>query len=125
MSRPHNILQLKTPPKAYNVFCSEYVLNNGCGDRETKSNQRESQARNYQVLLGQPVTVSFIVPCILRKRRCYCTYSHKLYFFSRTRKAEKRKDRTEKHQLRDVNVDFSLTRIQKTSPYLSWLSHTF
>ena len=55
--RPHNVLQLKTLPKACSVFCSDSVLKNGSRDRESKSNQRESHECNYQVLLGLPVAV--------------------------------------------------------------------
>lgn len=43
IKRPHNVLQLETLPRACSVFCSDSVLKNGSCDRETISNQRESQ----------------------------------------------------------------------------------
>ena len=100
VKRAHNVLQLKSLPKACSVFCSDPVLKNGSHDRETRNNQRVSHAWNYQVLLGLPVAV--LVSIYLLKSLAFCgkedaTVSTPTNFIlSRTRKAEKRKARTEK-----------------------------
>ena len=97
---PHNVLQLKTLPKACSVFCSDSVPKTGSHDRETRCNQRGNHARNYQGLLGLPVAV--LMSIYVSTSLAFCgkedaTVSTPTNFIlSRTYKAEERKARTEK-----------------------------
>ena len=101
----------------------KHALTSGYHDRETKSNKQINQGCNYQVLLGLRVAV--LVSIYLSTFLAFCgledsTISTPTNFtLSRTRKAEKRKVRTENERVERCNV---MTR-RKTSPYLSWLRH--
>ena len=98
--KPHNVLQLKTLPKACSVFCSDSVPKTGSHDRETRCNQRGNHARNYQVLLGLPVAV--LMSIYVSTSFAFCGKEDATVstptnlILSRTHKAEKRKARTEK-----------------------------
>ena len=98
--KPHNVLQLKTLPKACSVFCSDSAPKTGSHDHEARYNQRGKNACNYQVLLGLPVAVLMYI--FVSTSLAFCgkedaTVSTPTNFIlSRTHKVEKRKARTEK-----------------------------
>lgn len=100
VKRPHHVLQLKTVPKACSFFCCDSVLKNCSHGRETRSDQPESHTCNYQVLLGLPVAV--LVSIYLSTSLAFCgkedanVSTPTNLILLRTRKAEKRKARTEK-----------------------------
>lgn len=81
-------------------FCCDSVLKNCSHGRETRSDQPESHTCNYQVLLGLPVAV--LVSIYLSTSLAFCgkedanVSTPTNLILLRTRKAEKRKARTEK-----------------------------